>query len=110
MCEANCTLLNLLLKSMKLTDVHTNRHLTLTVLQLAFSLHSVSVSYLCYFHNHHYDCSHCGPLKLNQSNTNCMLPHATPTHRLHHPLISGQVEPYFGKCLVAPQAAFSALL
>jgi len=66
---------------MDLTDVYTNRHLKLTILQLAFSLHSVSVSYLCYIHSHHYDCSHCGPLKPNQCNTNYILPHGTrPTH------------------------------
>jgi len=63
---------------MNLTDVHQNRHLTLTVLQLAFSLHSVSVSYLCYIHSHHYNCSHCGPPKPNQSNTNYIPPHITP--------------------------------
>jgi hypothetical protein len=33
---------------MKLTDAHTNLHLTLTVLQFSYSLHSVSVSYLCH--------------------------------------------------------------
>jgi len=38
---------------MNLTDIHKNRHLTQTVLQLAFSLHSVSVSYLCSIHKHH---------------------------------------------------------
>jgi len=48
---------------MNLTNFHKNRHLTLTVLQLAFSLHSVSVNYLCYILNQHYDCCHCGPLK-----------------------------------------------
>jgi hypothetical protein len=32
---------------MKLTNLHTDRHLTQTVLQLTLSLHSVTVSYLC---------------------------------------------------------------
>ena len=75
---------------MNLTDVHTNRHLTLTVLQSAFSLRSVSVSYLCYIHSHHYDCCYCEPPKPNQCNTNYELPHNTPPTHL------GQVERYFG--------------
>ena len=63
---------------MKLTDVHTTLHLTQTVLQLTFSLHSVSVSYLCYIHNRHYDFCHCGPPKPNHWSTNCWWPHSTP--------------------------------
>ena len=52
-CQPNCHLLNLELKQITLTNSHTNLHLTLTVLQLTFSLHSVSVSYFCYVHNRH---------------------------------------------------------
>jgi len=69
---------------MKVTDVHKNLHLTLTALQFAFSLHSVSVSYLCYilWYKLHYGCSHCAQPTRNQWNTNCKWPHITPpTHR-----------------------------
>ena len=69
---------------MKLTDIHINLHLTLTVLQFAVSSHSVSVSYLCYIlsYKHHYDCSHCAQPNPNQRTTNCKWPHITPpTHR-----------------------------
>jgi len=56
---------------MKVTHVHTHRRLTLTILQLTFSLVSLSVSNLCYIHKPHYDCSHCGPLKPNKRKPNC---------------------------------------
>jgi len=82
--KAHCTLGKIQWQSLKLTDVHTNLHLTLTALQFAFSLHSVSVSYLCYilWYKHHYDCSHCAQPKRNQWNTNCKWPNITPpTHR-----------------------------
>jgi hypothetical protein len=66
---------------MKLTDFHTTRQLSLTVFLLTFNLQNVSVSYICDIHKHHYDCSHCGPLQLNQCNTNHKLPNITsPTH------------------------------
>ena len=40
-------------------------------IHLAFSLHSVSVCYLYNIHNHHYDCTHCGPHKPSQWRNNC---------------------------------------
>jgi hypothetical protein len=48
---------------MKLTNFHTNLYLTLTVLCYFFSLHSLSVSCLCYICKHNYDCCHCGATK-----------------------------------------------
>ena len=80
----NCTVSKLQWQSMRVADIHINLNLTLTVLQFAFSLHSVSVSYLCYIlsYKHHYACSHCAQLKPNQWNTNCKWLQITPpTHR-----------------------------
>ena len=80
-CRANRTVNKLLWQSMKLPDVHTNSHLTLTVLQLAFSLRSVSV-YDILWYKRHYDFCHCGPPNPNQWSTNCWRPHITPPNRL----------------------------
>jgi len=71
---------------MKLTDVHTNLHLTETVLQLAFSLRRLSVSYLCNVPNHHYDYSDVGNSSLN----NEIAPANGPTSL--HPVSFGQVQ------------------
>ena len=70
----------------------------MTGIQLAFSLHSASVSLLCYilWHKHQYDCSHSALLKPNHYKR----PHITP------PTCRGKLN---GKleCLVAPQTAHS---
>ena len=86
-----------------MTDVHTN--LPLTVLQIAFSLHSVSVTYLCYIlcYKHHYECSHCAQSRRYQLNTNCKWPHITPPNPGASWMTSTK------HWLVAPQAAHSCV-
>ena len=76
MYKAHSTLSKLQWQSMKVTGVYTNLHLTWQ----HFSLHSLSVSYLCYIlqYKHHYDCSHCAQPKRNQWNTNCKWHNNTP--------------------------------
>jgi len=69
--RANCTASNLLQNMVRFSKCSHKSSLNTECIQLAFSLHSVSVSYFCNIHSHRYECSHCGPLKRNQWNTNC---------------------------------------
>ena len=82
--------------SVKLTEVHTTRHFTKTALQLTFSLHILSASYLRNIHNYHYYRSHSRPLKSNQWITQQLTAPHQSTHRTW-----GNMYGAWKQCLVA---------